>query len=123
MWDLARWGRFDTQNGDPTSLPLSEERLKWWLRRATLVVEKAKETWPQATVWMRTLHRVGFETMQGASCQFLQSRWPFFDGADHPLRRLPTWSEVRARSAAELLHRHVSVRFDLIRALFVCFFG
>lgn len=70
MWDFARWGRQDTSDSKSTALPLSEERVQWWMDRMSQTIEHARARWPEAKIWIRTVHRVGTETVEGkASCK------------------------------------------------------
>lgn len=58
VWDVARFGTIDDQVGDDIHSPLSQERLAWWFDRAIACVEKVKETFPEARLIVRKMHRI-----------------------------------------------------------------
>ncbi|SCV69242.1 BQ2448_2262 [Microbotryum intermedium] len=59
LWDLAFFGRQDRAWQQSSEAPLSNERVRVWVKRAAQILEHTRKTWPGIPVWYRKLHRVG----------------------------------------------------------------
>ncbi|SCZ97355.1 BZ3500_MvSof-1268-A1-R1_Chr4-2g07159 [Microbotryum saponariae] len=59
LWDLAFFGRQDRAWQQSSEAPLSNERVRFWVKRAAQILEHTCKTWPGTPVWYRKLHRVG----------------------------------------------------------------
>ncbi|KDE04566.1 hypothetical protein MVLG_05034 [Microbotryum lychnidis-dioicae p1A1 Lamole] len=59
LWDLDFFGRQDRAWQESSEAPLSNERVRFWVKRAAQILEHTRKTWPGTPVWYRKLHRVG----------------------------------------------------------------
>ena len=96
MWDLALWGRQDSQLNQLTDVPLDWQRLKWWRHRMLLVIAKVREHWPGTPIWYRKIHRIG--------SPWAHSTQDYLFGLDHDQQRQAQnfFTDIRIHQLREL---------------------